>query len=79
MSEKQRAAGLPMLGAVLAGIAGSVCCVGPLALVSVGVGGAWVATLTALTNLFNRINRTALDFSPPPNLSGPAPASCSCA
>jgi mercuric ion transport protein len=46
--EKQRAAGLPMLGGVLAGIAGSVCCVGPLALVSVGVGGAWVANLTAM-------------------------------
>ncbi|MGH8690502.1 MAG: mercuric transporter MerT family protein [Burkholderiales bacterium] len=46
--QKQQAAGLPMLGGVLAGIAGSVCCVGPLALVSVGVGGAWVANLTAL-------------------------------
>ena len=46
--DNQRAAGLPMLGGVLAGIAGSVCCVGPLALVSVGVGGAWVANLTAL-------------------------------
>lgn len=46
--EKQRAAGLPMLGGALAGIAGSVCCVGPLALVSVGVGGAWVANLSAL-------------------------------
>jgi len=46
--EVRRAAGLPMLGGVLAGIAGSVCCVGPLVLVSVGVGGAWVANLTAL-------------------------------
>lgn len=46
--ERPRAAGLPMLGGALAGIAGSVCCVGPLALVSVGVGGAWVANLTAM-------------------------------
>lgn len=46
--ERPRAAGLPMLGGALAGIVGSVCCVGPLALVSVGVGGAWVSNLTAL-------------------------------
>lgn len=46
--EVRRAAGLPLLGGVLAGIAGSACCVGPLALVSIGVGGAWVANLTAL-------------------------------
>jgi len=46
--ERPRAAGLPMLGGALAGIAGSVCCVGPLALVSVGVGGAWVSNLSAL-------------------------------
>jgi mercuric ion transport protein len=46
--ENQRAAGLPLAAGALAGIAGSVCCVGPLALVSVGVGGAWVANLTAL-------------------------------
>ena len=30
----------------LAGILASVCCVGPLILVSVGIGGAWVGTLT---------------------------------
>ena len=30
-----------------AGILASVCCVGPLILVSVGLGGAWVSTLTA--------------------------------
>jgi len=46
--ERPRAAGLPMLGGALAGIAGSVCCVGPLALVSVGVGGAWMANLAAM-------------------------------
>jgi len=47
-AETPKAAGLPIVGGVLAGIAGSVCCVGPLALVSVGVSGAWVANLTAL-------------------------------
>lgn len=46
--QKTRAAGLPIAGGVLAGIFGSVCCVGPLALVSVGIGGAWIANLAAL-------------------------------
>ena len=32
---------------VLAGIGASVCCVGPLALLAAGIGGAWVANLTA--------------------------------
>lgn len=32
----------------LAGILASACCVGPLVLVSLGFGGAWVGTLTAL-------------------------------
>jgi len=45
---KPNAAGLPITGGVLAGIAGSVCCVGPLVLVSLGVGGAWVSNLTAM-------------------------------
>lgn len=30
----------------LAGILASICCVGPLILVSLGLGGAWVSTLT---------------------------------
>ncbi|MGH8724116.1 MAG: mercuric transporter MerT family protein [Burkholderiales bacterium] len=47
-AERPKAAGVPIAGGVLAGIAGSVCCVGPLALVSVGVGGAWVSNLTAM-------------------------------
>lgn len=46
--ERPKAAGLPLTGGVLAGIAGSVCCVGPLVLVSVGVSGAWVSNLTAM-------------------------------
>jgi mercuric ion transport protein len=33
---------------VLAGIGASVCCVGPLALLALGIGGAWIGNLTAL-------------------------------
>ncbi len=33
----------------VAGVFASACCVGPLILVSVGLGGAWVSRLTALT------------------------------
>ncbi len=36
------------IGAVLAAIGASACCVGPLVLLSLGVGGAWVSTLTSL-------------------------------
>jgi mercuric ion transport protein len=34
--------------AALAGAGASLCCLGPLALVSVGVSGAWISSLTAL-------------------------------
>jgi mercuric ion transport protein len=37
-----------LIGGVLAGIGASACCVGPLLLLSVGIGGAWIAHLTAL-------------------------------
>ncbi|MEE8437022.1 MAG: mercuric transporter MerT family protein, partial [Candidatus Neomarinimicrobiota bacterium] len=37
-----------MVGAVLAAVAASVCCVGPLLLLGLGIGGAWVGNLTAL-------------------------------
>jgi mercuric ion transport protein len=37
-----------MIGAALASIGASACCVGPLVLVSLGIGGAWMAHLTAL-------------------------------
>ena len=33
---------------VLAGIGASACCVGPLVLLALGIGGAWVGNLTAL-------------------------------
>ena len=38
----------PLLAGVLAAIGASVCCVGPLLLVMLGIGGAWVSNLTAL-------------------------------
>ena len=37
-----------LLGGVLAGIGASVCCVGPLALLGLGVSGAWIGNLSAL-------------------------------
>ncbi len=40
-----------LIGAVLAAIGASACCVGPLLLVTLGVGGAWVASLTRLEPL----------------------------
>jgi mercuric ion transport protein len=44
-------AGGSIVGAVLAAIGASLCCVGPLVLVTIGVGGAWVSSLTALEPL----------------------------
>lgn len=38
----------PIFSFIGAAIAASLCCVGPLALVTLGVGGAWVGNLTAL-------------------------------
>lgn len=38
---------LTMTASVLAGIGASLCCVAPLVLLSLGIGGAWVAALTA--------------------------------
>ncbi len=37
-----------LIGGVLAAIGVSVCCLGPLVLVSIGVGGAWMSNLTLL-------------------------------
>ena len=37
-----------LTAAILAAIAASVCCVGPLVLLALGVGGAWIGNLTAL-------------------------------
>lgn len=40
-----------MLGGVVAVVVASLCCIGPLVLVVLGVGGAWVSNLTFLTPL----------------------------
>jgi len=40
--------GLALLGGILAAITASMCCTGPLLLVLLGMGGAWVSGLTAL-------------------------------
>lgn len=39
---------IPLLGAAIAAVAASVCCVVPLVLVLMGISGAWISTLTAL-------------------------------
>lgn len=39
---------LPLIGGVIAAIAASLCCIGPLVLVMLGIGGAWVANLAVL-------------------------------
>ncbi|MGZ8957812.1 MAG: mercuric transporter MerT family protein [Methylosarcina sp.] len=36
-----------LIASVLSGIGASLCCVAPLVLLSLGMGGAWMATLTA--------------------------------
>jgi len=38
----------PLLLAIVAGIGASACCIGPLLLLSLGLGGAWVGNLTAM-------------------------------
>jgi len=37
-----------LLAAILASFGASLCCVGPLVLLSLGIGGSWISTLTAL-------------------------------
>ena len=37
-----------LVGGMLASIGASACCVGPLLLLSMGIGGAWIGNLTAL-------------------------------
>jgi mercuric ion transport protein len=41
----------PLVAGAMAAIGASVCCVGPLVLLMLGVGGAWVANLTAMEPL----------------------------
>ncbi|MGH8698300.1 MAG: mercuric transporter MerT family protein [Burkholderiales bacterium] len=44
---REPSAAVPLAAGGLAGVFASVCCVGPLALVLAGAGGAWVGTLQA--------------------------------
>ncbi len=37
-----------LLGAVLGAVAASLCCIGPLVLITLGIGGAWAGSLSAL-------------------------------
>lgn len=39
---------LPLIGGAVAAVAASLCCAGPLVLVMLGVGGAWIGNLAAL-------------------------------
>lgn len=46
--EQDKLAKSTLIGGGLAALAASACCLGPLVLVSVGVGGAWISTLVKL-------------------------------
>jgi mercuric ion transport protein len=39
------------IGTALAAIGASICCVGPLLLLSLGIGGAWMSTLTSMESV----------------------------
>lgn len=39
------------IGTTLAAIGASICCVGPLLLLSLGIGGAWMSTLTSMESV----------------------------
>lgn len=39
---------LPLIGGIAAAIGASLCCAGPLILLSLGIGGAWIGNLTLL-------------------------------
>lgn len=45
---QEKTARLPLIGGIIAAIAASLCCVGPLVLVMLGIGGAWVGNLAIL-------------------------------
>ncbi|GAC1536109.1 MAG: mercuric ion transporter MerT [Ramlibacter sp.] len=46
--EQDKLAKSTLIGGGLAALAASACCLGPLVLVSVGIGGAWISNLTRL-------------------------------
>lgn len=51
MSQDSRTSRVELTGGLLAGVGASACCAGPLLVVSLGLGGAWVSQLTALAPL----------------------------
>ncbi len=51
-----------LFGAIAAAIAGSICCVGPLLLLALGIGGAWVGNLKVLEPFRPWFMLTALIF-----------------
>ena len=60
MSSRSRAWSIS--GAVLAAVTASVCCIGPLLLLGLGVSGAWIGTLTALEPVRPVFSVLALGF-----------------
>lgn len=76
---QEKAGRLPLIGGALAAIAASLCCLGPLVLVMLGIGGAWVANLTALEPLrpyFLAAAVVALFFAWKKIYRAPAAAAC---
>ncbi len=45
---KDIGSGWGLVGAVVSAVGASICCVGPLLLLGLGIGGAWVGTLNAM-------------------------------
>lgn len=45
---QDKLANTTLIGGAIAAIAASACCLGPLILISLGVGGAWISNLTML-------------------------------
>ncbi len=70
----------PLAAGIVAAIGASVCCVGPLLLLALGIGGAWISNLTALepyrpifiglTLLFLGLTYRQLYFVPQPCAAG---------
>jgi len=46
--EQKNSSRRSIAGAIIAAVAASICCLGPLVLLALGVGGAWMGSLTAL-------------------------------
>lgn len=44
----EKTARWPLIGGIAAALAASACCAGPLVMVALGLGGAWIGNLTAL-------------------------------